>query len=613
MYFFERLQADLELRKKQGNYRELPMTSFRQDNILFDSERYIDLASNDYLCVARDSHFINEFFATFTDKEASGSQFAQQILNSFINSGSTGSRLLTGNQIAYTYCEDLLASLFNRTLSCPWSPDAVPSSRKSSPYLTSDGKEKDISLTSFAQSSGEVPASYRPSDAYGQPVTFHERKDAAYDASYLGQANEPGDPGESEPVPNYGSESYYGHDQKSFSKSEQEFSLAAGADGGAGAGTAGSAAGAGAAEADGAAARKRQATAAQKAKAALASQDLAHLGEQLKELTPRNRTGQAASEPKLSAVEASAAVIKRTRNLDQQDMARDCLYLNSGFDANAGVLSTLFCEKDLLLVDKLAHASIIDGMLHSKAKAIRFAHNDMEHLSRLLEAYAHKYENVVIVTEAVFSMDGDRANLPAIIGFKQYYPNLLIYIDEAHSFGLLGEGGLGLCQELDVLDSVDFIMGTLSKAIGSQGAFLICPRVVKQYLINHMRNFIYSTALPPFNVAFSMYIVGMLNTTVMQYRRDYLNKICNYLHLNLLEMDLTPSESQIQPLITGDNNKAAYVSEVFKRAGLLALPIRHPTVPINQVRLRLSLNCNLRIDDVDLLCSLIKRYRNMFR
>lgn len=498
MDLFERLQADLELRKAQGNYREMPLISYRQDDILFDSTSYIDLASNDYLCVARDSSFINEFFETFNDKEASGSQYAQQILTSFINSGSTGSRLLTGNQLAYTYCEDLLASLFSRTVSCPWSPDGS---------LPRNGIGHDRNATD------EYIKNNTPSSVHTSNQT-----------------------------------------QSSSSNSSENSS-------------------------------------------ALSDQDT------LSPLSSEHENVEQSKDP-----ESSTSPL----HLTSQDLIRDCLYLNSGYDANSGIISTLFGEHDLLLVDKLAHASIIDGMLHSKAKSMRFAHNNMEHLEKLLSLHASHYANVIIVTEAVFSMDGDRAKLKHIVELKKQYPNVLIYVDEAHSFGLLGEGGLGLCQELAVLDQVDFIMGTLSKAIGSQGAFLICPRVVKYYLVNYMRSFVYSTALPPFNVAFSMYMVGLLNTTIMQYRRDYLNKICNYLHLNLMEMDLTPSESQIQPLITGDNDKAAYMSEVFKHAGLLALPIRYPTVPLNKVRLRISLNCNLRIDDVDLICSLIKRYRNMF-
>lgn len=611
MDLFERLQADLEQRKIQGNYRELPMASFRQDNILFDSVRYIDLSSNDYLCIARDSHFINEFFATFTDKEASGSQFAQQILNSFIGSGSTGSRLLTGNQIAYTYCEDLLASLFSRVVSCPWSPDSSHlDSSAQDLSLSKDQDDKameDLSLDSFARLQAEGIDSKASLHNYDSDNYYDHSYESFHDYEINGE-------GETD-VPKQAKVT------ESDTKSDKNKTTKSGK------------------------ATKGKGKGHKKDKDALESKDKEAQDAKGKGLKGKNSLNQDAlgfnaasnkSEDHLIVLSAKESVeqepvysadgqenlaslkqdapnvIKRTRSLDQQDMVRDCLYLNSGFDANHGILSTLFGEKDLLLVDKLAHASMIDGMLSSKAKAIRYAHNDMDHLEHLLQLHAHKYENVVIVTEAVFSMDGDRANLPSIVNFKQQYPNLLIYVDEAHSFGLLGEGGLGLCQELNVLDKVDFIMGTLSKAIGSQGAFLICPRVVKQYLINHMRNFIYSTALPPFNVAFSMYIIGMLNTTVMQYRRDYLNKICNYLHLNLLEMDLTPSESQIQPLITGDNNKAAYMSEVFKRAGLLVLPIRHPTVPINQVRLRMTLNCNLRIDDVDAVCNLIKRHRGMF-
>ena len=190
--------------------------------------------------------------------------------------------------------------------------------------------------------------------------------------------------------------------------------------------------------------------------------------------------------------------------------------------------------------------------------------------------------------------------------------DVLLYVDEAHSFGLFGEDGLGLCKELGVHEDVDFLVGTLSKAIGSQGAFLICSPEVKEYLVNFMRPLIFSTALPPVNVTFSMYVIGLLKTTAMQYKREYLRKISDYLHSNLQDLGIVPSQSQIQPLITGDSDKALMASHIFRRAGMLALPIRYPTVPQKQARLRLALNCNLRIDDIDLITRVIKRYRHLF-
>lgn len=299
-------------------------------------------------------------------------------------------------------------------------------------------------------------------------------------------------------------------------------------------------------------------------------------------------------------------------SLSKRTYERECLYLNSGFDANLGILSTLFTKNDLLLVDKLCHASIIDGMLASKAKSMRYAHNDMEHLASLLDKYHNDYESIVIVTESIFSMDGDRAKLAEIAALKERYDNVLIYVDEAHSFGLLGEEGLGLCQELNIVDKVDFLMATLSKAIGSYGAFLICSKEVKDYLVNFMRPLIFATALPPVNVTFSLYVVGLMTNGDMQYKRDYLKQIIEYLHNNLAELGINPSQSQIQPLITGDSQKALQACDIFKHYGLLALPIRHPTVPQNQARLRLSLNCNLRVDDLDLITKVVKHYRHLF-
>ncbi len=470
MQFYERVKAELEERKAVGTYRELPLVSFNQDNILLDSMPYVDLSSNDYLCIARDPKFFKTFINTVTDTSTTDSDFVERLLLSSIGAGSTGSRLLTGNQIPYAYCEDLLASLYNGSIAC-------------------------------AVDVADVTA--------GRP-----RK-----VQHL-----------------------------SVQEAQRQMALSGGAVGGAGG--LGGAGGAG----------------------------------------------------------GTVAAVDET----EPQRERSCLYLNSGFEANLGVLSTLFGKGDLLLVDKLCHASIIDGMLHGKAKALRYAHNDMEHLARLLEQHAADYDNVVIVTEAVFSMDGDFANLKDIVALKHQYANVLVYVDEAHSFGLYGEDGLGLCKELEVLSDVDFLMGTFSKAIGSQGAFLLCYPEVKEYLVNFMRPFIYTTALPPVNITFTMYVIGLLKTTAMQYKREYLRKISAYLHSYLQELDIAPSDSQIQPLITGDSDRAQLASKIFRRSGLLAMPIRYPTVPQQQCRLRLALNCNLRIDDLDLIVNLVRRYRRLF-
>lgn len=493
MPFYDRLRSELEARKQAGNYRELPLVSFNRGAIIFDSVRYLDLSSNDYLCIARDPKFFQTFISTMTDTSSSGSVYAEDMLLGSVGAGSSGSRLLTGNNTAYAYCEELLASLYNGGIACRYDYSSESSEDKAEvfhPYHKSNSKDKDVYYL-------------HADDAVASVQTKNNGADG-------------------------------------FSADDQ-------------------------------------------------------LSEQF------------AEEAAVNAAVAAAAAAAAAR-----PSYRKCLYFNSGFEANLGVISTLFGEHDLLLVDKLAHASIIDGMLSSKAKTLRFAHNNMEHLESLIVKHYQDYESVVIVTESVFSMEGDLAPLQQLVELKKRYPNVLLYVDEAHSFGLFGEDGLGLCKELGVHEDVDFLVGTLSKAIGSQGAFLICSPEVKEYLVNFMRPLIFSTALPPVNVTFSMYVIGLLKTTAMQYKREYLRKISDYLHSNLQDLGIVPSQSQIQPLITGDSDKALMASHIFRRAGMLALPIRYPTVPQKQARLRLALNCNLRIDDIDLITRVIKRYRHLF-
>ena len=153
---------------------------------------------------------------------------------------------------------------------------------------------------------------------------------------------------------------------------------------------------------------------------------------------------------------------------------KKALFFNSGFSANSGVISALATENNLIIADKLAHASIIDGMMTAKGKCLRYAHNDYEHLEKLLNAHADKYDSVIIVTEAVFSMDGDSCDLKKLVELKHKFHNVYLYVDEAHSFCLYSDNGAGLCHLNQVTDEIDFILTTFGKGLGSQGACILC-------------------------------------------------------------------------------------------------------------------------------------------
>ncbi|MDP2830802.1 MAG: 8-amino-7-oxononanoate synthase, partial [Candidatus Omnitrophota bacterium] len=171
------------------------------------------------------------------------------------------------------------------------------------------------------------------------------------------------------------------------------------------------------------------------------------------------------------------------------------LVFNSGYQANVGIISSLFTRGDCIFSDRLNHASIIDGILLSQAKIFRFQHNDLEHLEAFLKKERDKFKNALIITESIFGMDGDRASLKALVGLKEKY-NCRMMVDEAHATGVFGENGSGVVEEEGLSAQVDLIMGTFSKALAGFGAYLATSQSIVDYLVNTCRSFIYSTALP---------------------------------------------------------------------------------------------------------------------
>lgn len=163
------------------------------------------------------------------------------------------------------------------------------------------------------------------------------------------------------------------------------------------------------------------------------------------------------------------------------------LIFNSGYHANTGILPALCSKESFIVADKFVHASIIDGIKLSGVEFTRFKHNSITHLKSILKKEYNNYSQIFIVTEGIFSMGGDRGIIKEIVELKEEYPNCVIYVDEAHSFGVCGEGGLGVAQEQGVLDKVDIIVGTFGKAISSVGAYAVMPKIVREYLVNRMR------------------------------------------------------------------------------------------------------------------------------
>jgi len=263
------------------------------------------------------------------------------------------------------------------------------------------------------------------------------------------------------------------------------------------------------------------------------------------------------------------------------------LIFNSGYQGNVGIISSLFSKDDCIFSDRLNHASIIDGILLSGARFFRFQHNDTAHLDSLLKKERAKFKKSLIITETIFSMDGDKCLLKGLVSLKEKY-NCEIMVDEAHATGIFGRNGSGMVEEYGFAEQVDFIMGTFSKALGSFGAYLAASGKVAAYLINTCRSFIYSTALPPGIIASNLKSIRLVEEE--PWRRIRLLESAQYFRNALKRngFDIR-GDSQIIPVIIGDNLKTVEFAKRLQDKGYWILPIRPPTVPQGEARLRISL------------------------
>lgn len=263
------------------------------------------------------------------------------------------------------------------------------------------------------------------------------------------------------------------------------------------------------------------------------------------------------------------------------------LVFNSGYQANTGIISALYGRGDCVFSDRLNHASIIDGILLSGARFFRFKHNDAGHLEVLLKKERRKFKQSLIVTETVFSMEGDRAPLKDLVDLKDKY-NCSLMVDEAHATGIFGKDGSGVAEEENLSGDIELIMGTFGKALGGFGAYLATSQKIKEFLINACRSFIYSTALPAGIIAVNLAALELLNEEPQ--RRQGLLDSAQFFREALKEYGFAVrGSSQIIPLIIGENLKTANFAQALQEKGYWVLPVRPPTVPQNQARLRFSL------------------------
>ena len=270
------------------------------------------------------------------------------------------------------------------------------------------------------------------------------------------------------------------------------------------------------------------------------------------------------------------------------------LIFNTGYQANLGVVSALIGKGDVVFSDKLNHASIIDGMQLSKGDFFRYKHLDYNNLESLLKTRRGDYKRALIISESVFSMDGDVADIDKLIELKNRY-NCLFMVDEAHAFCAYGDSLSGLCYGKDV----DIITATFGKAVGSFGAFCVSNELIISYLINKARSFIFSTSIPPVNIAWSNWLLTDKLDYIKEQKKK-LESLTKAVHASLkLRGIQTPSMTHIIPLVIGDNEKTVKVSEQLRSMGFYIPAIRPPTVPEGTSRLRISLTADCKLEDFE--------------
>ena len=275
------------------------------------------------------------------------------------------------------------------------------------------------------------------------------------------------------------------------------------------------------------------------------------------------------------------------------------LVFNSAYHANIGILPAIATKHDLILVDKHVNVGIIDGTRLSEATVLNYRHLDYDNLRNLLIQNRDKYSNVFIVSESIFGLDGDIVDLQELYEIKNEF-DVVLYIDESYAVGVRGTNGLGCSEEQACITGIDFIVASFGKAFASLGAFVVCDELYKEFLVNTQRSLIYTTALPPINIAWSRFILKKMPE--FYDLRIKLQNISDRLRTVLMDNNFeTRGDSHIIPMICGYNDYSVEISNLLQDNGFFVLPIRYPAVSKNDARVKFSLNASISEEDYECL------------
>ncbi len=280
------------------------------------------------------------------------------------------------------------------------------------------------------------------------------------------------------------------------------------------------------------------------------------------------------------------------------------LIFSSGYAANTGIIPHLIAQGGLIFADRLCHASLIDGCRLSRARLRVFHHNDVDHLKSLLAKHSLD-GSALMVTEGVFSMDGDLAPLPELVSLAEEFEAILL-IDDAHGTGVMGQTGRGTIEHFGVESANVLHMGTLSKALGTSGGFITGTQEFIAYLINTSRSFIYSTAPPPAMAAAAQAAIHLIQQEPERRARLWQNRERMYQGLLTIGCHMTQTQSPILPIIVNDPELSVEMSHCLRKQGIFAPAIRPPTVPKGTSRLRITVTAEHTSEQIDLALKAIK-------